>query len=441
MQHFDDDHDQLDDGNATYTVAEIADAINGSLRASFSEGVWVTGEISGWSGRGTHAYFNLTGLDDDGKKVQLAVSLFAYSRNRIRPILMKHQLELADGVKVRVFGHLDFFGGNGKLSLKMSAIDPRFTMGDLAAQRDELIRKLAARGLLQRNRNVPTPVAPLRVGLVTSDGSAAWHDFTQELSGSGFGFHVTLIDCRVQGDTAVREVTDAIRTFARHQVDVVAVVRGGGSRTELAVFDHEAIAVAIAESPHPVFTGIGHEIDRSVADDVAHTASKTPTACAVAIVQYVVQFMQQVEAQFSGIVDTAQELVTDAASGLVSVGERIRTQVVAAVDRGHERLDVRAGRLTERVQRALTVAGQELDRGAVALGRTPQRLAVAEQVVETRATMVRLLDPATTLARGYTITRTADGRTVRATDLIGVGDTLITTFANGTATSRVEELS
>ena len=161
--------DDLDDGSATYSVAELADAINGAIGAHFGDGVWVTGEISGWNGRNNHAYFNLVGLDDEGKKVQVPVSLFAYARSRIKPILMKHQLDLADGVKVRVFGHLDFYAGFGKLSLKMSGIDPRFTMGDLAAQRDELVRKLAASGLLTRNRGIEVPAAPLRVGLVTSD--------------------------------------------------------------------------------------------------------------------------------------------------------------------------------------------------------------------------------------------------------------------------------
>ena len=113
----------------------------------------------------------------------------------------------------------------------------------------------------------------------------------------------------------------------------------------------------------------------------------------------------------------------------------------AAVDRGHERLDVRSDRLIERAERVLTTASQQLHRGATALVRTPHLLSVAQQHLEAQATMVRLLDPATTLARGWTITRTADGRTVRSADHIGVGDTLITTFADGTARSRVEETS
>ena len=432
------EHD--DEPHVTYSVAELAEAINGSLAREFGDGLWVTGEISGWNGRGTHAYFNLTGVDDDGKKVQIAVSLFAYARNRIKPILVKSGLELADGVKVRVFGHLDFFAGFGKLSLKMSGIDPRFTLGDLAAQRDELIRRLAQEGLLERNRGVTLSVAPMRIGLVTSDGSAAWHDFTDELSASGFGFHVTCLDVRVQGETAVRDVVAAIRTFSRHpDIDLVAVVRGGGSRTELSVFDHELIALAIAECAHPVFTGIGHEIERSVADEVAHTASKTPTACAVAIASRVAQFVERSEQAFADVTGAAQQRLVAARAEVIGVGQLIRSHVVSAVDRSNQRLVHHTQQAAASVRHALDAATAHQQRATAAVGRAPGRLATAEQLLAAKATLVRALDPATTMSRGWSITRTADGRTVRSSADLGVGDTLITTFATGTATSRVQE--
>ena len=145
-------------------------------------------------------------------------------------------------------------------------------------------RALVAEGLLDRNRRVPLPLAPLRVGVVTSRDGAAWHDFRAELHRSGLAFKLRVADVRVQGDGAER------RHRGRHHragpgehlppLDVIVVIRGGGARTDLATFDTEVIARAIARSPVPVLTGLGHEIDRSVADEVAHTALKTPTACA-----------------------------------------------------------------------------------------------------------------------------------------------------------------
>ncbi|MEI8238689.1 MAG: exodeoxyribonuclease VII large subunit, partial [Actinomycetota bacterium] len=279
QQSLDFEGDSADDdgGVPTYSVAELADAINGALERRFAAGVWVRGEIQGWSERGPHAYFRLVEVADDGSKAVLNVQFFANHRARLRSLLLQHRLQLAEGLKIRIFGQLDFFGPSGQLGLKMSGIDPRFTLGELALERDEVMRRLAVAGLLGRNRDRPLSPAPLRVGVVTSRDSAAWADFTHEIERSGLSFHLRLIDVRVQGDTAVREISAAVRTLTRHHdLDAIVLIRGGGSRTDLATFDHETIAMSIVQSRLAVFTGLGHEIDRSVADEVAHSALKTP---------------------------------------------------------------------------------------------------------------------------------------------------------------------
>ena len=127
-------------GLATFSVRELADAINGALRRSFSDGVWVRGEIQGWNVRGPHAYFKLAEETDDGK-ASLNVQFFAPAQTKLKPLLSKHRLRLADGLKVRIFGHLDYFAPSGQLGLKMSGIDPRFTLGEMAMQRDEVVRR------------------------------------------------------------------------------------------------------------------------------------------------------------------------------------------------------------------------------------------------------------------------------------------------------------
>ena len=179
----------------TYSVGELADAINGALRDSFDGGVWVRGEIQGWNGKGTHAYFKLAEVVDD-RKATISVSFFAPHRNRLKPLLERNGVTLADGLKVRIFGVLDFYAPSGSLGLKMSNIDPRFTLGELALERELLMRRLAESGLLRRNAELELPVAPLRIGLVTSVGSAAYADFTDELARSGLGFQVQ-VDARL----------------------------------------------------------------------------------------------------------------------------------------------------------------------------------------------------------------------------------------------------
>jgi exodeoxyribonuclease VII large subunit len=124
-------------------------------------------------------------------------------------------------------------------------------------------------------------VLPLDIGLVTSDGSAAYHDFVEELRGAGFGFQIHFVDARMQGVETELDVPRALARLARvPEVDVIVLIRGGGSRSDLIWFDKEKVARAVAVCPKPVITGIGHEIDLSVADLVAHTSRKTPTAAA-----------------------------------------------------------------------------------------------------------------------------------------------------------------
>jgi exodeoxyribonuclease VII large subunit len=428
-----------DGGVPTFSVGELADAINGALRRKFSDGVWVRGEIQGWSVRGPHAYFRLVEDTDDGKAA-INIQFFAPAQARLKPLLMKNRLRLADGLKVRIFGHLDFFAPSGQLGLKMSGIDPRFTLGELALQRDDVVRRLVATGLYDRNRGCRVPPAPLRVGVVTSTASAAWADFLHEIERSSLAFDLRVVDVRVQGEWAVTEVSAALRTLTRHRdLDVVVVIRGGGSRSELATFDHEAIATAIALSPVPVFTGLGHEIDRSVADEVAHTALKTPTACAAALVEHVLAFQQRTELLWTAIERRAERGVTAAATDVAELANGIRLRVVAAVERADERLSQRARRVGIGATRVVERSDTRLAVAASAVARVPQRLEPELRHLESVEQRVRLLDPVHTMARGWSITRTADGRTVRDAAQVRAGDQIVTTFANGTAHSRVEE--
>jgi exodeoxyribonuclease VII large subunit len=433
---------ELDDGGVpTYSVSELAEGINSALRRRFTDGVWVRGEIQGWSERGPHAYFKLVEETDDGKAA-LNIQFFANARMRLRPILSKHRLRLGDGLKVRIFGHLDFFAPSGQLGLKMSGLDPRFTLGEMALERDDVVRRLVANGLFDANRRTRLAAAPLRVGVVTSTAGAAWADFTHELDRSGLAFRLRVVDVRVQGDWAVEMVCSALRTLTRqHDLDVVVVIRGGGSKTELATFDHESIANAIAISPLPVFTGLGHEIDRSVADEVAHSSLKTPTACAAALVEHVNAFLLDAEQAWTGIERLAGRRLHEANSSLATIVHGVRRATVSAVERSDDRLAHRRHRLTAAAHRTLERADDRLAAHRVALRRAPARLDPELRHLDAIAARVRLLDPAHTMARGWSITRTDQGQVVRSIADLAAGDTIVTTFADGRATSRVEETS
>lgn len=405
----------------TFSITELVDAINATLDDAFESGFWVWGEISGLSVKNRHTYFTLVEQDDSGsgKRAQLSVNLWAGDAMKLRPVLTKAGLELVDGVKVRIYGSLNFYGPFGRLSLIMRGIDPRFTLGEIALQRDELVRRLKESGDFDRNRETELSPVPLRLGVVTSASSAAWADFRNQIEASGLGFRLVLADVVVQGESAVDAVSRAVDAFGKvDDLDAVVVIRGGGSKTDLSTFDAEQIARSIARCPLPVFTGIGHEIDRSVADEVAYESHKTPTACAVALIDKVREFIDETESLWSTIAQLAGDHLRDCDSRLDRVSRDIVIHTRSAVDRADERLAGRIDRMARRL---------------------PQIFADRERDLDNASTRIRLLDPRNVLARGWSITRTSSGQVLRSIGDAKIGDRIETMVADGILVSTVDE--
>jgi len=420
----------------TYSVPELVDAANQVLRRGFGDGLWVRGEIEGWSTRGNHHYFSLCGLDEEGNRATVSVALFANTAYRLRGILARHRLELRNGLAVRLHLRPDVYARTGRLTFVVQGLDPTFTLGQLAQGRDELLRRLVAEGLLDRNRARPLPPAPLVLGVVTSRHSAAYHDLLHELEASGIAFTLRVADVRVQGDGAEVAIAAAIRALGARPLDTVLVVRGGGSRSDLATFDTEVVARAIAACPVPVLTGLGHEIDRSVADEVAHTALKTPTACAAFVVARVREAATHAEEVWDAIEALAERSLTRSRHDLALLGRAVAARTVAVVGRSGERIDGHEARLVRAATGAVAREEQRLrrrrerlaDLGGRSLRPTEGHLAVLEA-------RVRAVDPAVALARGWSITRVAGGGVVRSVADVRPGDVLLTQLADGTVTS------
>lgn len=410
----------MSDEARTLSVSQFLDVVKGVLSQAFEGGLWIQGEIEGFNGRGKHTYFTIVERES-GKKAAVSIAIFEYQMRNIKPLLTKHRLELADGIKVRLYGTPDIYVDRGSFSFKVTNIDPRFTLGDLAGQRDEIVQRLKTRGLYQSNKLVPLPVAPLRIALITSIGSAAHADAMHELEASGIGFEVLVHDVRVQGAEAVPTVVAAIdQVGTRNDIDVVLLVRGGGSKTDLLAFDSEEIAAAIGMCPLPVFTGIGHEVDTSIADEVAHRAYKTPTACAAGVVQLVQEFVQSTEDAWSQISLNASELLSDAERALNETAQGVKSAVVLALNEAAHTLRAAADRVRRRPTEVLSLARHSL---------------------KSASDRLRLLDPVNTMARGWSITRDANGKAIRGVSSLKKGQVISTSFADGDATSTVETTS
>jgi exodeoxyribonuclease VII large subunit len=342
-------------------------------------------------------------------------------------------------MKVRIFGYLDFYAPNGRIGLKMTDIDPRYTLGDIAQSRDAVMRRLVAEGLLDANGRLHLCELPLRVGVVTSVGTAAWHDFRDELERSGFGFDLRVVDVRVQGSGAAQMVASAIAALGRKaSLDAIVVIRGGGARNELAVFDAEEIARAIAAAPVPTLTGLGHEVDRSVADEVAHTAAKTPTACARLLIDRVASTCAGAEQTWLAVARRGTALLEQRRADLTDRAHRIARRTHAAVERADERLSVRIDHLAAAGPSALRTAEQRLASSTSRLlDRRFRRLDEATARTDVLQARVEAVDPAVQLARGWSITRRPDGSVIRHVGDLTAGDQLLTTMIDGTVRSDV----
>lgn len=429
----------------TWSVSELHEALNGLLGHVFGDEIWVEGEMRNLnrSAKG-HVYFDLVdpGRDGDPARPMLAVTLFSQQRQLVNRHLKDNggSVRMNDGVRVRIRGRLGVYAARSTVQLLMSWIDPAYTLGVIGQERDRVLALMVGEGLLERNAAMPMPAVPLHVALVTSLGSAAHADALDELANARFGFRVSVLDARTQGVDAERSIVAALDVATRSGVDLVLLVRGGGARTDLAAFDTEGVARAIATCAVPVLTGIGHEIDRTVADDVAHTAHKTPTAAAAAVADLARRVAHDL--------DVAAGQLPVASRGRLLRAEREMDALAHRAGRAGGHLLVAAAReLDQLAARASRSAPRRLDRHEAALDAVTARLAVGtRRRLERRhvelaglAARARAHDPAAALARGWSITLGADGRAVRSVGELQIGDELRTTLADGTVRSVVTD--
>jgi exodeoxyribonuclease VII large subunit len=432
-------------GPEAWTVAELSAHLGRLVAAALPDDLWVEGQIRNLKRSAAgHVYFDLAEPTAMGEppRAQLAVTLLAPEKRLVNEQLKRAggAVRMDDGIEVRIAGRVRWYGPRGVLQVKMHGIDPAFTLGRLQADRDRILAALVADGLLDRNGRLPLPLLPLRLGLVTSRGSAAHADVLAELAASGIGFTVRSVDARTQGADCGPSVARALHRLAADDVDLVLLVRGGGSRTDLASFDSELIARAIAAMPVPVFTGIGHEIDRSIADEVAHRAHKTPTAAADAVVELVRAYVARVDRNAAALQRAVHRSLAVAASRLGDRTTRTARVATRMLDRQEAFLAAAHARAPRAAERALGAAAAGLDRPQRLVGeRGVRSVARAARHLDGLDARIRSHDPRWALARGWSITTTDDGRAVRDPAAVAVGTRLTTRVAGGRLVSTVTE--
>jgi len=402
----------------TLTVSQVLAGLQQAVVREFPTPIWVRGEVTGMrrTNRGA-VFFRLADPDANGTALEVA------ARGRVMMeidrVLGDAGLgSLRDGVEARLRGTIGVEERGSRVRLSLLEVDPAFTAGRIALDRAEVIRRMTADGSLHANRSLPLPLVPLRIGLVTSRGSAAHADFIDQLRLSSYRFHVKTAHSAVQGEHASTALAGALRRIVLEDVDMVAVIRGGGSRLDLAVFDTEEVARAIAVCPFPVVTGIGHDIDRAVADEAASVATKSPSAAGEWLVSRVKDFADRIS----------------------RARHTIGSEADAALRRQHQMLrtaaaDMRASATALRRQRD-TLEHIRFEVAHVSRAILDRRRADLHGLAD----WFKVVDVDQTLRRGFAIvTDASKGHIVRSAAGTSPGDSLMVKFADGTVRVTVED--
>jgi exodeoxyribonuclease VII large subunit len=441
-------------------VSDFYNQVRGALREAFPDEVWVTGEIRKVTDSRGHHYLELAdhfegpvrptpyasaaargGPPNRGANATLEVACWARDWPVVAYDLAAVGVELVPGLVVRVRGKVAVWEGGSKLRFSMTALDVEALVGGIAAARRRLLGALAAEDLLEANRRLAPPLVPLRIGLVTSLGSEAYGDFTGQLERSGYVFDLRFEPSIVQGPEAPRRIAGALRRLAAFEPHVVVLVRGGGAKGDLAAFDSELVARAIALAPFPVWTGIGHTGDRSVADEVAQRSLVTPTQCGEAVVAAVGTYLEGVDRRARRLAQRVGARLDEASRELARCSSATGRAARENLERSH--LALRAAET--RIGNAALVAiershGQLINRAQRLAAPVSRQIAVEGQRVAHRRELLALLDPQRQLERGWSLTRDERGSIVRSSASLRRGETITTTFAEGSATSVLDEI-
>jgi exodeoxyribonuclease VII large subunit len=404
-------------------VGEFYELLTAQLESAYGRRHprWVRGEVSKIYEK-THLYVDLVDAGSsasDSKRPVLNAHCWASAWNPLKRKLAQDGVTLRPGMIVNFFGYVDLYAPSGRIGFTVTEVDVAGLLGDVARRRLELIARLQAEDLFDANRRTLLSPVPLRVGLVASPQTEGYSDFTGQLLDSGYGFLVLLVKSAVQGDAAPPQIVGAIESLDAAGVDVICIVRGGGSKGDLSCFDDERVARAIAASSTPVFTGIGHTGDESVADLVAHTRAITPTKLGEELVNTVRYWYQSNVRYPAQRILNATEAVLDEATEYV--GERRRTMIFAVRDR------LRAE------QRHLVSTRERL------VIQSRHLLAAATQMLASDRQLLSAYDPKKRLAQGWSIVTDARGAVIHSLDDVRVNESIKVVVSDGSFAATVNE--
>jgi exodeoxyribonuclease VII large subunit len=474
------------------SLFELQRQVKGSLDDTFSMPVWVKAEISEMTvNRSGHCYLDLVETEPgtDNVIARCRATIWSYTFRMLKPYFETTTGQtFSEGLKVLLQAKIEYHEVFG-FSLNIRDIDPVYTLGDLARQRREIIRRLQEDGVFEMNKDLELPLVPQRIAVISSPTAAGLQDFLDQLHNNPhqFVFYTKLFPAVMQGSDAPKSIMNALDLIYEYEdyFDAIVIIRGGGAQLDLACFDQYELAFTVAQFPLPVITGIGHDKDETVIDMVAHTRMKTPTAVAEFLIAGALQFSQELnelEKHFTELItdqlDDHKNRLNDAADQLnllvnqmiVSQQNKLNIAGIQLANRAESFLKIQQSELKQLMAETKNQTSRFVTRQNHLLDRSGNKLnfIFREQVLKNKNLLnqfqhlirirsletiraekknlnliqekLRLVDPQNIIKRGYSLT-TLNGKIVKSVSQLQKGDLLETRLSDGSIESKVEKIS
>jgi exodeoxyribonuclease VII large subunit len=450
------------------SLTELQLLIRDALYLSIPQMFWVVAEISEININSSgHCYLELVEKHPDEKNIRARIrgiiwnSRFGFVRSFFENITGE---TLKGGLKILVKAKIEYHELYG-LSLIINDIDPAFTLGEMAVKRQLIIRKLEEEGVFTMNRDLDFPLLPQRIAIISSKSAAGYTDFINHLRGNSYGyvFYTALIETPMQGIETEEGVIGSLDKIALNAelFDLVVIIRGGGSQTDLSWFDSYGIAYHVTQFPLPVVTGIGHEKNLTVTDMVASRSLKTPTAVADLLIDSMAGAENELNEISSGIRDSVRIILEENKALIETYSIKLFPLARIMISRSRERLSVKVMELT-RIGREKTfrsgVITANLLSGLYSSVRTFSKARI-KAIEASRENLIaftlnslsnlsnrlsgfdktlNILNPENVLRRGYTIT-SLNGKILKSSIQLKRDDIIDTRFTDGAVASKVVE--
>ena len=426
------------------SLLELSKLIRRTLEHYLEEIYWIVAEIGEMRQhqRG-HCYLELVEKQNDILVTKQRATIWSTNYRTI-----KHNFEqvtgqsLAPGLKVLCQVQVQYHELYG-LSLNIQEVDPNYTLGERARLRAEIIKRLEAEGLYDMNRRHVLTLAPQRIAVISSPTAAGWGDFLDQLlmNPYRFRFDVQLFKAVMQGDAARDSICQALELISKaaEPFDAVVIIRGGGARIDLDCFDHYELAVSIAQFPLPVLTGIGHDRDETIADLVAHTRLKTPTAVAEFLVANLRRYEEQLDALGDTVFAYASSLINEQQLHVTQLQNKLQVASKTHLIGQEKHLKQLGGSLGGNTRHRLKFGWEQIKGLQRILYSTADKALCQESSkISQLALTLQLQDPKRLMKKGYSITY-LEGVPLHKAKPPKPGQLLITHALNTIITSKVED--